>query len=235
MKKAIIAAAILVSGCYGHSFAQADATAASAKEKKLDMYIGVQLNALIRQGFNFYNSTVNTNTNPYLLVYSLNSRKTGWGARLGIGYEHNSASTNDGITSTKNNIDDLRLRIGAEKLFQLARKWSAGAGLDLVYNNDDDHTISTVNGGLGSFGQTIDTKTTRSAMGGGPQGWLRYSISDRVLIGTEASFYYITGKETRSMTITSGGFPGGSQPDESNNLSQGNFNSPIAFFIYVKI
>ncbi len=237
MKRAIIAA-ILLTGGYQYSFAQEEAvTLAPKKEKKLDMYVGVQLNGLIRQVFNFSNNNNNANTNPYLLTYSVNAKKTGWGLRLGVGYNYNSSGTDDGIVKTKTKINDMNLRLGAEKLFNLSGKWTAGAGLDVVYNSDDNHTISTVNTGGGSLDQITDTKTVTTTYGGGPQAWLRYSISGRVLIGTEASFYYVTGKEKRSISITSG-FPGGpfnNPPDETDDVSRGTFNSPIVFFLLVKI
>jgi hypothetical protein len=229
MKKVIIAA-ILLTGCFHRSFAQDEAK----KEKTMDMYVGVQLNGLIRQVFNFNNSNTNTNTNPYLLIYSINSRKTGWGLRLGAGYNYNSFKNNDGIVETETKINDMQIRLGVEKLFRLANKWSAGAGLDIVYNNNDDHTISTVNSS--TVPQTTDTKTILTSYGGGPQAWLRYHITDKVLIGTEASFYYVTGKETRSITITKG-FPGpfNNPPDETDDVNRGTFNSPIVFFLIVKI
>src|SRR5437868_2049011 len=109
MKKLIVAV-ILLTGCYGAAFAQTEMTA-SKKDKKTDMYIGVQVNGLIRQIFNFNNSTTNTNTNPYLVTYSVNSRRTGWGFRFGAGYNYSAFTTDDGITKTDNNINDVQVRL----------------------------------------------------------------------------------------------------------------------------
>jgi hypothetical protein len=233
MVKKIIAV-ILISGCLQHAIAQSEVNPVK-KEPSTDMYIGVQLNGLIRQVLNFNSSATNTNTNPYLLVYSINSRKTGWGLRLGVGYTYNFFSTNDGITKTDNNINDMQLRLGVEKSFVLSNKWSAGAGLDIVFNNNDDHTTTTVNSSPGFPGTVTDTKTNTTTYGGGPQGWLRYHITERVIVGTEASFYYITGHEKKSIEVSSGGTGGLNQPDEDNIVSQGSFNSPIVLFLIVKI
>ncbi len=234
MKK-IALAAILFTGCLQNGIAQTENNStAGAKEKSTEMYIGVQLNALIRQVFNFNNTSANTNTNPYLLNYSINSRKSGLGLRFGVGYNYNSSTTNDGITKTEINLNDLQLRLGGEKVFKLSKKWVTGAGVDIVYNNNDDHTINTVNSGSIGGGQKTDTKTTIATYGGGPQGWLRYHISEKVLIGTEASFYFVAGTEERSVTVTNG-FPNPTnQKPVSNDVSHGVFNSPIAFFIMVK-
>jgi hypothetical protein len=226
-------AVILVSGCLQHAIAQTDDNSVK-KEKSADMYIGVQLNGLVRELFNLNGSTTSANNNPYLFTYSINSRKTGWGLRLGVGYNYNFFSTNDGITQTDNNINDLQLRLGVEKMIQLSKKWSACGGIDLVLNNNDDHTTTTVNSSPGFPGTVTDTKTNTMTYGGGPQGWLRYHITDRVLIGTEASFYYTTGKEKKSISINTG-TGGVNQPDEDNNVSQGSFNSPIVLFLFVKI
>jgi hypothetical protein len=231
MKK-IIFTVILLAGCLGYTFAQTEGNTGK-KEKATDMYIGVQINGLIRQIFNFNNSNANTNTNPYLLVYSFNSRKTGWGLRFGAGYNYNAFTTDDGITKTENNINDMQFRIGGERSFMLSRKWSAGAGVDIVFNRNDDHTVSVVNSTPFGGGETVDTRTQSNTYGGGPQAWLRYHITDRVIIGTETSFYYITGHETKAITVDNG-FPSPSQPNQDNSVSHGTFNSPIAFFLMVK-
>lgn len=232
MRRSILVA-IAVCGSIGACMAQTD-DAATQKEKTMDHYIGVQVNGLIRQVFNFNNTTSNTVTNPYLITYSMNSKKSGWGLRLGAGYNFNSFSTSDGITSVDNKINDLQVRLGVEKLYKLSSKWSAGVGLDLVFNNNDDHTSNTVSPGVG--GGTTDMETQITSYGGGPAAWLRYNITDRILIGTEASFYYVTGDETRTISVADpfGGGPLPSTPGSSNTINQGTFNSPVAFFIHVK-
>src|SRR4051812_9818028 len=118
------------------SFAQPDTGKTSAK--LYSHYLGVQINELIRQVFNF-NNTTSTNTNPYLLTYNINNRK-GWGLRLGLGYNYQSFTDDDGITRKTTDLNDLRSRLGIEKLFRLSDKWTAGAGMDAVLNHNDDYT-----------------------------------------------------------------------------------------------
>src|SRR5690606_24220258 len=89
---------------------------ATPKEKKLEHRVGVQVNELIRQVFNFSNTSANVN-NPYLLMYSVNWAKTGWGIRLGAGYTTRSIANDDGISSTVSDINVLNLRLGFEKAF----------------------------------------------------------------------------------------------------------------------
>jgi len=236
MKKYVLF--IILAGCSLHCLAQADATTGKS-EKGYDQTVGVQLNDLIRQVLNFNNSTSTTPVNPYLFTYSINSRKTGWGLRLGVGYNYNSTSSDDGITATSTRINDLELRLGIEKSFKLSDKWSAGVGVDGIFNSNNDNTSTTVK----TFDTTTTaTKTVISSYGGGPMAWLRYHLTDKILIGTEASFYYVTGTQNTTVdvtTTTSSGGGGGSvttttETTSKPTISQGTFTSPIVFFIMVK-
>ncbi|MCW3123095.1 MAG: hypothetical protein JWQ38_2587 [Flavipsychrobacter sp.] len=228
---------ILLSGCTLTSMAQSD-TLSEKKEKKINHSIGVQVNDLVKQILNFNSSTTSTNTNPYQLTYSINSANKGWGIRVGVGYNYRSSSSNDGITSTKTNLDDVHARIGIERAYKISKKWTTGIGIDGVYNNDNDHTTSMVSvitstgfsGGTTTVIRTTDTKTTVSSKGGGPQGWLRYAISQRVLIGTEASFYYVTG--TQSNLIRIDGVS--NAPKVSNYLKVVSFSLPVVLFVNVR-
>ena len=231
--------AILFLGCVYNCYAQNDATVAdNKKETGVDQTVGVQINGLIRQVFNFNNSTASTIINPYLLTYNINLKKTGWSLRLGLGYNYVSTASNDGITAATNRQNDLQMRIGIEKAFAISEKWSAGVGLDFLYNTNNDNTTTTV--GTAGFNDTTTTTTKQigSSYGGGAMGWLRYSITKRVLIGTESSFYYLTGKTKNTTDVTTdplgnGGFST-TETTSSPKQSSGNINLPVAFFLIVK-
>jgi hypothetical protein len=240
MKKVVLTS-ILIAGCMSYCFAQTDGTPVSTvkKDPQTDQYIGVQMNELIRQVFNFNNSPTTPIANPYLVTYNINSKKTGWGLRAGIGYNYTSTSNNDGITATTTKLNDLSLRVGIEKAFKLSDKWSAGAGLDFIYNTNNDNTTNSITSGDTS---STTTKTVISNYGGGPMGWLRYHVSPHVLIGTEASFYYVTGTQKNTIDQTSTSFdPNTGLPFRSTvetsskpSISQGNFTVPVAFYLIVK-
>src|SRR5580704_1754660 len=97
MRKSVLFITLVI-GCNLHCFAQTAVTT-EPNEKTYDQTVGVQLNDLIRQVLNFNNSTSTTPVNPYLLTYSINSHKTGWGLRFGVGYNYSSTSSDDGITA----------------------------------------------------------------------------------------------------------------------------------------
>ena len=226
---------ILSLGCIGHSFAQTE-DPNSKQEKMFEHSIGVQLNPLIRQVLNFNNSTTATNANvsPYLVTYNINLKKTGWGLRIGGGYNYSSVKNDDGVTATNTKLNDVQLRVGIEKAFTLSPKWSAGAGLDFVYNSNDDNNVAVTT----SFDTiTTTTKTTTSSYGGGPMAWLRYNITEKILIGTETSFYYLTGKDKITVTTTITDFSGSSNSSDSktdNKVASGTFTLPVAFYVIVK-
>lgn len=232
MTKTLLAAMLLCTPAV-HSFAQAEP---DIKPARYEHHVGVQMNELVRQVFNFNNSA-STNNNPYLLMYSVNSVKTGWGLRLGVGYTYKSFTDDDGITRKESNLNDLRLRLGVEKAFRLSAKWSAGVGLDGILSTDDDKTTSVVR----SFDSvTTVTKTNIMSLGGGGMAWLRYHITPRVLVGTETSFYYSSGQQKQTVSITQRDF---SQPNQvykttvstiDNTAAQGVFSVPVAFYLIVK-
>ena|ERR1022692_2585125 len=102
-----------------------------------------------------------------------------------------------------------------------------------------DVTSTTVKSGDTT---TTATKTVISSYGGGPMAWLRYNVTDKILIGTEASFYYVTGTQNTTVDVTTTTFSGGgfgsvtttTETTSKPTVSQGTFTSPIVFFIMVK-
>lgn len=214
-----------------------DTTDTVKKSKIFDHRIGVQANELIRQVFNFNNSTVNTLNNPYLLTYSLTLAKPGIGLRLGIGPDYSTFNNDDGVTKVENNINKLNARAGLEKIFILSDKWSAGAGIDVIFSNDVSYSKTQVR----SFDSALtDIATKEKSIGYGAMGWLRYHISPRIHIGTETSFYYRTGNVKQKIEITRkvNTFPNGNTTQTTtdevdNKLKEGIFRLPMVFYLVV--
>ena len=226
---------LLIAACpFTFALAQTSQTVPGSgqNEKMVDHIIGVQLNGLINQVFNFSNTTQASSVNPYLFTYNVNSRKTGWGIRVGVGYNYNSSSTNDNINVVTTKLNDLHARLGIEKRFQLSGNWSAGVGLDFVYNANNDNTNAQT---ISSDTITTNTKTVYSNYGGGAMGWLRYNLTKNLVIGTETSFYYTTGYQKITYTFKESSNPNTTAPSVSDNkLSQGTMNMPIVFYLAVK-
>ncbi len=234
MKRLLLSAILLFAG--STTYAQEEVSIIP-REKVLTHQIGVQMNELIRQVFNFNNNGTNVN-NPYLLIYHVTHKKTGLGLRLGVGPEIRKFKDDDGITETDNDIYHMNLRIGLEKTFQLTPRWSAGAGADFIYSDEQLSTYSKVR----TFDSVETNITSRlNTIGTGGMAWLRYHITPNVLIGTETSFYYTTGDFKQDIAITrivqQG--PGGPKETTSNSnvdnkQTEGTFSLPVAFYLIVR-
>jgi len=204
------------------------------RDKKIVHQIGFQANALISQLIPFDQNTLPDKVNPYIIYYSLNSAKSGWGFRTGGGLVLDKNATNDGITARNINNNKWGFRIGVEKQFRLSERWTSGAGFDLLYQTDKQIT-KTVTESFIKATSEINSNTTQ--FGGGFMGWIRFTVSKNILLGTEASFYYLTGSN-RLITRTTQegqGFPfTETKTDDKFDISNGNFNVPLTLYVLVR-
>jgi len=204
------------------------------KENKLTHQIGFQANALISQLIPFNQNALPANVNPYIIYYSLNSIKSGWGFRTGGGLVLEKNSTNDGITKRDIYNNKWGLRIGIEKQFNLSERWTTGAGFDFLYNTNKQITTTVTESFLKT---TSEINFNITQFGAGPMAWIRFAISKNILLGTEASFYYLTGSNrliTRS-TQEGQGFPfTETKTDNKFDISGGSFNVPLTLYVLVK-
>jgi hypothetical protein len=179
------------------AFSQSD----SLRYRKSYHYLGIQANQLARQLLNFGNASVIDN--PYLIVYSVNSRRTGCGLNVGSGYTYTQSKDGDSFNSRETDINNFFLRAGFEKKSSLGKNWIASWGFDLVVESQKNDTKNTVNFGGGSS-STTETITKSNAFGIGPRLTLNYKITDRIIIGTETTYYMKFGKNSTEDTLSSG-------------------------------
>jgi hypothetical protein len=196
-------------------------------------YIGAQIGQLI---MHLFNSNVNSigNGNPYLFTYSMNNKKTGWGFRAGIGcnFVDNSTANTNGTVVTNNN--DAQLRAGVEKTFKLSNKWEAGTGFDLILNYNNDYTSNSYQNYYDTG--TTTTKTLTTTYGGGVFGKVNYHLSNKILLGTEGSFYYVTGTSNQTVDnfSSNNGTPLTSETKSKPGFSKGNISLPIVIYLLLK-
>jgi hypothetical protein len=232
-----ILAGLLFSVCSSAAFAQVDFNAQN-KERNIEHILGVQINGLFNQTMILNHINPTFYSNPYLLTYNINSVRSGIGLRFGFGNNYYVARTrdNDGwYNITENIIKDLHLRIGIEKKYQLSKKWSTGAGLDLVYKNYEDITY---NSSSGFDGGESTTHATGNKYGFGAMAWLRYAITKHLLVGTEASLYYTIGKQKTDWTTSGGSLdPWPTLPTQgqiNETVSTVTLSLPIVFYLSLK-
>jgi hypothetical protein len=180
------------------SYSQID----SAKEKRFNHYAGFQANLLIKQIINLNNNNTAIN-NPYLFTYAINHVKTGYGLHVGFGYDYNRVVTNNTQASRETKVDKLFYRIGVEKKYTLSKRFECGIGLDFTASREVDKTFSisvtNVGSGVDSAVTTVTEKTTST--GYGPQLSLGFHITEKIILGTEATFYFSAEKQNENVNI----------------------------------
>jgi len=173
----------------------------STKAKKTThQYLGIQANQLLNQLFNFGNNAPVVN-NPYLIIYSVNSLRTGLGLNAGMGYTvHSTDEKSDPTTSRSTTINSFSTRVGVEKKSLLSKKWQVSFGFDLIYNNEDDQTRSESKFQFNSM--ISDSNSNTSYFGFGPRAALNFFVSEKILLGTETTYYFKSIKISQKITNT---------------------------------
>ena len=198
MNKKIFLTAIFAASIF-YSRAQTE----TAKLCKYNQYAGVQANQLLKQLINLNNNNTPIN-NPYLFTYAIYSVKSGWGVHAGIGYAYKKTTDKNSPANHESRINDLTYRIGGGQTLMLGKKFEAAYGLDFIgqYKLDKTFTTSVTDFGNGkdSSATTVTSKTT--GYGLGPRFALSFHISDRVLLGTESTYYYSLDKEKQNVIVT---------------------------------
>src|SRR4051812_22509181 len=91
--------------------------------KKIDQFVGVQVNQLFRQIINLNSSNTNNNNNSYLLTYSINLAKQGWGISVGTGYTYQEITDKNSPANHQSKINDLFYRAGLERKVLIGKKF----------------------------------------------------------------------------------------------------------------
>ncbi|HEY0740697.1 MAG TPA: hypothetical protein VGD40_04510 [Chryseosolibacter sp.] len=158
----------------------------SSTSKKSEHYIGLQANQLIRQVFNFSNTNSVLN-NPYLLTWSVNSLQTGAGFTMGLGYNFNQSNDGDQFVDRTVTLNDVFIRMGYEKKSRLAPKVIFSLGADVLFDRQRSETKTEEKT---QSDLVSETSNTTLSGGFGPRFTLNYQLHEKILIGTEANFYF---------------------------------------------
>jgi opacity protein-like surface antigen len=155
-------------------------------------YVGLQANQLLRQLFSFGNSTAVNN--PYLLTFSVNRDSVGPGLNLGIGYTFDEVKTGDAVFERVTKLNTLAFRIGYDYKYALSRKFITSAGIDFLVRRSSSDSEVTSNDQFNK--SKINSNNKDTGFGFGPRATLNYHLTDRLLIGTEATWYFTSSKNT---------------------------------------
>jgi hypothetical protein len=189
--------------------------------RKASHYIGIQANQLLRQLISFGGSSAVNN--PYLLTYSANSKSDGFGFATGLGFSSVTTRSTDNFTSVVSKVNDFAWRLGLEKKKYLSKYWLAGFGGDVVI---DANTAETISHSDNTPDISVTSKTKRA--GFGPRASLAFQFHDRLMVGTEAAYYFRWGNQEQT-TNNSG------QPNDNTKVKSFAFSLPSAIFLTMKL
>lgn len=188
-------------------------------------YIGIQANQLLRQLFSLSNTSAPIN-NPYLMTYSVNSNATGVGLNLGLALNYNQFGDDVGTLHRETKINDFSFRIGIEKKSVLSKKWILACGADIVIDNTKNSTKTT---DPVSSSQTSETTSKITGWGLGPRVAIYYQIGEKILLGTEANYYF------KSLTTTNEFKDSFSSDKDEIDIKRFQLNVPAVIFLVLKL
>jgi hypothetical protein len=194
-------------------------------EKNMNHYVGLQVNQLIRNILSF-GGTSTPVTNPYLLVYSANSKTSGVGFTTGLGLSSIQTKTTDNFLTTTSKVSDFSFRFGLDVKKYLSHQWLLNYGWDLLAEGNKSTTTSESVGGS-SNNPSITTTTSRT--GTGPRVGLNFQFHERLIVGTEASYYFKWIDQKTKVKNT-----GAPDNNTDSKLQQFQFTLPAVIFLIVK-
>jgi hypothetical protein len=169
--------------------------ASNPPEKEFYTYVGLQANQLLRALFSF--GTPPAVVNPYMFTLATNNRETGVGFNMALGYSLFQTRTGDNFNLIDVTTGDFSLRMGVEKKMFISNRWIWSVAGDVVY-----HRLKETSEGVSPNTTPVTSTSTTTEGGFGPRCTLNFAITDRILLGTEASFYFMFGKETQVLGNT---------------------------------
>lgn len=184
-------------------------------------YISIQSNLLMQQFISF-NSNSSINTNPYLFSYSRNNTKTGRGLVFGTGFNISENSTNDGVSATTLTNANITMRFGSEKKYFQGEKFVPFTGVDFGMGFIYTNTKSRLNQSISNNFTSVEN--VKFFVGPSLRGGLHYTLSKRILIGSEFFFNF---QVAFNRTTTNSGFGNESSIIPINF----GFQAPTALFI----
>lgn len=152
------------------------------KERQVFHEIGIGT-SIISQFFKTEGSTINQN--PYFLTYKLVHKRFAYRAGFGGKLDESESfidGTSDKLTLKKSNFD---WRVGMEYRVPIGKKWLGTFGADYVAKKTFDERIS--NSGF----DKVVIADNQIGSGGGLAIGVQYALTPKLMLGTEAAFYYM--------------------------------------------
>ncbi|MBN8651311.1 MAG: hypothetical protein J0L67_07780 [Cytophagales bacterium] len=182
-------------------------------------YFGLEVNPLLRQIINLNPNSTPTN-NPFGIQFASNSTRTGRGIGLGLTFARVKFSDDNNGVQRETINRDIAFRIGYERKHELGKRWIVLHGYDLVLGGSKSRTETT-----DQFIGNIVTETTTNFFGLGPRAGLMFLLSDRITLGTEATYYLRYIRDTTKLT---------SMPDSKQKSSEFVLTVPVVLVLSIR-
>lgn len=135
------------------------------------------------------------NQNPYFLTYKFIFKD--FALRAGVGGQLDQTEsfidgTSDKVIVEKSNFD---WRVGIEYRLPIGKKWLGTFGVDYVNKQTFDERISD-----SGFDRVV-MADNQVGIGGGAAIGLQYALTPKLMLGTEAAFYYMNLERTITTTF----------------------------------
>jgi hypothetical protein len=162
------------------------------KERKIFHEIGIGT-SIITQFLKTEESAINQN--PYFLTYKLAFEN--FAVRAGLGGKLDETEsfidgTTDKLTVKKSNVD---WRVGMEYRMPIGEKWLGTFGADYVAKKTFDERVS--NSGF----DKVVISDNQVGSGGGLAIGVQYALTPKLMLGTEAAFYYLNVERKQTTTF----------------------------------
>lgn len=189
------------------------------ESKPSNIYFSLQANQLLRQLFGGSGSA----ENPYLLTYGFNNKQTGNGMLFGLASSSSKVVVKDFGVDRETKTKNFSLRVGYDKKVNIGKRWIAGGGADIFLTTAKSLTEPN---------QGSETTTKTSGWGFGPRATLLFNLSEKVYLGTEASWYFQWMNDKTEITFPSSfGVPPQKSEQKSSSFQ---LHSPTAIFLTLK-
>jgi len=182
-------------------------------------YFGIEITQLLQQIINL-NSDNTPSSNPFAIQYASNSIQTGRGISYGLTYDYNKFIDDSNFIKRETINRALTFRIGYERKTKWGKRWIALHGYDLVLGGSKLKT----NADQGGASLTIETKGNQ--WGFGPRVGLMFGISERIFLGTEATYYLRFMKDRQSII---------GQPESIQKTTDLSLTLPVTLFLSARI
>ncbi len=144
------------------------------------------------------NRTDSIYSDPYALT--LKYVKNRGAFRFGFGYSFNSTKNITLFQARVRGLNRLDIRAGLEYQYPINNHWRIYAGADFLYGSINDSGVTNE----GDIDKTLITDIDEKSIGAGPILGIQYNLNKRISFQTEATFYGINTKETRTYRFANG-------------------------------